>query len=261
MVFGGRVDLGFEDLRVKLGMEALDWVGWSEDAAPDSQRLRQFVTAESSLIVDWADDGLIDEQVRSWLRSMKVPIWRVVLSRSALVEGLLRLSSSRMEAGSFTPLSCLDAVEWARSNCDRIEFCPNATDRVEELEVLPNVLQVALNIKHGLELLNAFAYASAAGPVRRGFKGWAELNGKLAGYNIAMFESDTTDNDPRFRGLRTFKLPAGVDPANKLYMPAHLKVGRARGIAPRIHFSLDYITSRGKILVGYVGPHLENSQS
>jgi hypothetical protein len=78
---------------------------------------------------------------------------------------------------------------------------------------------------------------------------------------VALTESDTVDNNPRFKSARVFPVPTTVDPTGEVYMCAHIKIVEGGRPAPRIHFFDDTSGSSGKIWIGYIGPHLLNGQT
>ena len=59
---------------------------------------------------------------------------------------------------------------------------------------------------------------------------------------------------------RVFPVPAEVDPTGCATMAAHFKLARIARISPRLHYYDDYLNS-GRIYIGYIGPHLTNTQS
>ena len=73
---------------------------------------------------------------------------------------------------------------------------------------------------------------------------------------LALKESASTDSNKKFRKERTFEVPREADPTGEIYMPAHMKLPGNYPIKPRIHFTLDTLSTVGKIYIGYVGPHL-----
>jgi hypothetical protein len=75
---------------------------------------------------------------------------------------------------------------------------------------------------------------------------------------IALSESESTDNNDRFRQLRTLPLDETVCGDDRLYMPAHIKIEQGGYPAPRIHFHDDTGGPTGKVHVGYFGIHLDN---
>ena len=76
---------------------------------------------------------------------------------------------------------------------------------------------------------------------------------------IALRESETTDNNERFRALREFPIDPRVCGRPTIYMPAHIKIVSGGYPAPRIHFHDDTGGATGKVHVGYFGEHRDNS--
>lgn len=54
---------------------------------------------------------------------------------------------------------------------------------------------------------------------------------------------------------RVFPVPRDVAPSGCAFMEAHFKLGRVGMVSPRLHYLDDYANT-GKVLVGYIGPHL-----
>ncbi len=82
--------------------------------------------------------------------------------------------------------------------------------------------------------------------------------GSCRGYparSHAADESDSVRNSAKMRGPRTLPVPSSVDPDGSIFMGAHFKISRFRGISPRMHY-YDDASGTGKIYVGYIGPHL-----
>src|SRR6185312_63442 len=75
---------------------------------------------------------------------------------------------------------------------------------------------------------------------------------------ISLNESETTNNNDRFRALRTFPVDPAVDASGLVYMPAHIKIVAGGYPAPRIHFHDDTGGATRKVHVGYFGEHLDN---
>lgn len=76
---------------------------------------------------------------------------------------------------------------------------------------------------------------------------------------VALRESETTDNDPSFRRLRTLPIDPAVCGESSVYMPAHIKIVPGGSPAPRIYFHDDTSGATGKIHIGYFGDHLDNN--
>ncbi len=77
---------------------------------------------------------------------------------------------------------------------------------------------------------------------------------------VALRESESTDNNPKYRGARTFPVPEEVHEDESVYMCAHIKLEAGGRPAPRIHF-FDDTAGTGFIYVGYFGEHLPNDQT
>ena len=75
---------------------------------------------------------------------------------------------------------------------------------------------------------------------------------------IALSESETTNNNDRFRALRELPIDPDVAGTERVYMPAHIKIVAGGYPAPRIHFYDDTGGVTGKIHIGYFGQHLDN---
>ena len=72
----------------------------------------------------------------------------------------------------------------------------------------------------------------------------------------ALSESETTNTMTKLREARTFAVPADVETAKRVYMPAHVKIQQGGTPCPRIHFHDDTGGRTGRIHIGYVGDHL-----
>lgn len=78
---------------------------------------------------------------------------------------------------------------------------------------------------------------------------------------VAMVESDSVRNDKKFRQQRMLPVPVEVDASGKVFMEAHIKIDNKGRIAPRVHFYDDTAGATGKVIIGYVGPHLSNTRT
>ncbi|WP_152970183.1 hypothetical protein [Frigoribacterium sp. RIT-PI-h] len=77
---------------------------------------------------------------------------------------------------------------------------------------------------------------------------------------VALLESNTVDNNAKYRSSRVFGVPTRVDARGEVYMASHIKIVQGGRPAPRVHF-WDDTNGTGKIYIGYVGPHLPNGQT
>jgi hypothetical protein len=71
-------------------------------------------------------------------------------------------------------------------------------------------------------------------------------------------ETATTMN--QYGETRELPVPTDVDPSGCATMRAHFKLARIGMVSPRLYY-LDDVAGSGKVFVGYIGPHLKNTQS
>lgn len=71
---------------------------------------------------------------------------------------------------------------------------------------------------------------------------------------------ETAATMQRYGAERVFAVPEIVDPSGKAVMQAHFRLGRAGMSSPRMYY-LDAFHIDGRAYVGYIGPHLTNTQT
>ncbi|MFD6281397.1 hypothetical protein ACFWFI_38400 [Streptomyces sp. NPDC060209] len=110
--------------------------------------------------------------------------------------------------------------------------------------------------------LEGFADAAAEGRTNCDFKQWCTDTPTgapaLSPRKIVRDESKSVKANAAWRSQRTFPVPERVDPAGKVFMGAHLRIGGGNTIAPRLHY-YDAACAKHGIFVGYIGPHLTNT--
>lgn len=72
--------------------------------------------------------------------------------------------------------------------------------------------------------------------------------------------TETAVTMARYANERMFPVPIDLDPSGKTVMKAHFKLGRIGMVSPRMYY-LDDLARTGKVYVGYIGPHLTNTQT
>ena len=252
VVFGGRRDAEKERaLRDCLGLKGLTWLAWDDGRAPDAARLLEHTEEGGTLVVISLDDGLIPSDVRMRLRNKNVFLVRAIDRVSGIVHSLDLLGGAHSEISGFVPGSCEEALEFAQLKCPNLEFSPRVSIRIGELDDNEFAELVRKRIVSDLELLNRYALDALAGRVGGGIKNWLELNGFNAKKHFASTESQTTSNSLRAREERTFTCSKG-----RVYMPEHFKLPGEYPTKARIYFTTDFAAKDGKVIVGYVGPHL-----
>lgn len=73
-------------------------------------------------------------------------------------------------------------------------------------------------------------------------------------------ESAQVRNTPKLAALRMMRVPAEVDPNQKIFMGAHFKIAQSGIISPRMHYHND-VRGTARVYVGYIGKHLRNPQT
>jgi hypothetical protein len=108
--------------------------------------------------------------------------------------------------------------------------------------------------------LETYAQAKLDGDFSGNFRDYCQQGGQHAipPKMLTLKESETTDNNSRFRQLRTLPIDPAVCGETQIYMPAHVKIVPGGSPAPRIHFYDDTSGSTGKVHIGYFGDHLNN---
>lgn len=71
-------------------------------------------------------------------------------------------------------------------------------------------------------------------------------------------ETATTMN--QYGDTRELPVPTDVNPSGCMTMRAHFKLARIGMASPRLYY-LDDVAGTGKVYVGYIGPHLKNTQT
>ncbi|UGQ10049.1 hypothetical protein LO772_24595 [Yinghuangia sp. ASG 101] len=116
-----------------------------------------------------------------------------------------------------------------------------------------------------LRALNAYASARSAHTFRGGFHDWCR-NPPHGAYALspkkfAMKESDAVAGRAKFRKARTFPVPSEVASEQSVFMEAHIKLRGIGNPAPRMHFHDDAAGNTGRIHIGYLGHHLDNTRT
>ncbi|MFH9263306.1 hypothetical protein ACH4KN_03440 [Streptomyces sp. NPDC017546] len=104
--------------------------------------------------------------------------------------------------------------------------------------------------------------APADGAAFRDFKQWCEdaPGGRhaISPRKVVRDESRTVKTNTVWRKERTFPVPENVDPACRLFVGAHVRIGGGNTVAPRLHYH-DAARAEHGIFIGYIGPHLTNT--
>ncbi len=160
--------------------------------------------------------------------------------------------------------SCLEALEFADQHLDRL-VVGDTLETAEELDQHPKGETWGQKAWRALRALQQYAEAKAAGEFDGTFMHYCRtgLSGRsvIPSEWVAMNESETTNNNSRFRSVRTFPVPSDVLTAGEAYMAEHIRLEKGSDPAPRMHYWDDTGGSTGRIYVGYLGRHLPSAQT
>lgn len=129
-----------------------------------------------------------------------------------------------------------------------------------ELDVMPSASSWAQTAWQAALAMNDYAEAITEGRFGGGFSAWCKEpppGGRaISAGKVAASESDTVKGNAKMSRRRLLPVPSDVDPAGKVYMWAHIRLGGGAGMsAPPMHY-FDDVKNTGKVYVGYLGPHL-----
>ncbi|MGP5123563.1 hypothetical protein ACTXJU_11850 [Glutamicibacter ardleyensis] len=180
----------------------------------------------------------------------------------------LREANDYESANGVTP----EDEEWVRpGSCKEVleNIAPESTvvftgdfAEVEYIDNRDQLGRAAFNLHHAFLALEKYARAKLdnefAGDVEEYLRNHQNGGSSISAAKHAMNESKTTMG--QWGKEREFEVPATVDSGCKAVMVAHFKLHRAGMSSARMHY-LDDVVRSGKIYIGYVGPHLTNTQT
>jgi hypothetical protein len=73
-------------------------------------------------------------------------------------------------------------------------------------------------------------------------------------------ESDTVRNRGDWHDERVFPVPESIDIDGRAFMESHFRLSAKKSVSPRVYI-LDATRKDGRVYVGYIGRHLENTKS
>ena len=157
---------------------------------------------------------------------------------------------------------CEEAVELGKEHLPLVAFCDGCQEAAGRLDANGKASVWGAKAWRTLRAFQRYAEVKRGDRDRcpGGFDYFCEHVDEhpesLSGGWIAMRESETVTANPALSGARTFTVPAEVDPGQRCFMPAHIKIEAGKPPAPRIHFYDDALGASGKVWVGYFGEHL-----
>lgn len=176
-------------------------------------------------------------------------------------QGAIAYATDGMQPGIDYPETFADLLD-RFSELPHLRFTGNRKITCDlDSQSVTNWLQVAWD---ALLALNHFAKASADGRANGDFRRWCQSEDSdefpFPVGKVKIRESDGTADAPKFRRPRMLPVPKAVHRDGKVFMQAHLRIGGGNTVSPRLHF-YDDGPNTGLVYVGYLGPHLRNSQT
>ncbi|GAA1915394.1 hypothetical protein [Nocardioides marmoribigeumensis] len=161
------------------------------------------------------------------------------------------------------PPSVAEVLLLAREHLSEHLWVGDTDETAAELDLAGASQLYAIKAWSALIALDAYARARSEGRFSNNFYAWCQdvPSGEpaISATAVALVESETVANRPDLRDARTFRVPTEVEPGQRLYMPAHIKVVKRGSPCPRLHFH-DGSGKTGKVYVGYLGEHLPTAR-
>jgi hypothetical protein len=239
---------GSDDINLTLAGIAQSEKSWQIERLTLQTEIQNLSSEGVDNIVERAQDAEDIDGLRSQVRVLQRELARVNAYPSAPPE---------MDEIDFYPDCCVDLIELARDTLPGLLLTANQSGAALLDEHAKSILW-ARKIWTMLRGLNDYATIVTSGGFTGGLAQYSRNPPPgvlpLPWGKLALNESEATMNNPECVRARVFSVPLSVEPTRQAVMFAHLKVDRVSP-APRVHF-LDKVDLVGKVIVGYVGPHL-----
>jgi hypothetical protein len=163
------------------------------------------------------------------------------------------------------PGTFAELLDWLETSLPRVAFTGDIAEPLS-LDQRPESSTWVRSSWEVLRAMQSYASAKALKKFTGDFKVWCAAPpqgayGIPAG-KVVRDESETVRNNGRWRRQREFPVPAQIDPAGRVFMGAHVRIGASAAgrINPRLYFH-DATARFGMMYVGYLGRHLSNTRS
>ena len=258
VVIGGPDNFDYQDhWRIQLGLEEFRWVPDSLSSETSGNFLMELDPQSLLVVLIWSASPQISSSAASWLEKNAVLCCRAFSGSESLLHSLLRTTLvNDTEAYDQEFLSPLDVVSFARKNLKNLQINPAVEKIISELDSYPLARAWAKKIYRSLVALNEYSlWRSSVGADGEDFYRWLGKQDSISPNWVSMKESESLAADARCYRARLFPVDRSVDPSGQKYMEAHIKIDYDHP-APRIHFFDASDQECGKVLIGYIGPHL-----
>jgi len=186
------------------------------------------------------------------------------LQRRMVAGGQAREAFLPADEQSTPPVAFAEIPDWM-AELAHVEFTGDRSNMLA-LDGSPEADTWVRSTWEILRALESYAAAKSGGSFAGDFKLWCEKPPSGAfvvpSGKVVRDESESVRKNPRWRHEREFAVPDQVNPAGRVFMGAHVRIGASAAgqISPRLYFH-DCTATTGQIYVGYVGRHLTNTRT
>ena len=178
-------------------------------------------------------------------------------ARESVNSKLNSISATDAETLPDPPDKCIEVPEFAALHLRFVVIHPDAC---EDLSRLDDQIEGPVWASAAWRALIALdQYAQQASEFNGSFYTWCAESGSPFAWptkKLAMTESDSVRNNPKYYEPRVRSVDKAVHPDGKMFMDKHIKVAEGGGpLTPRIFFEDDTGRETKKIHIGFFGPH------
>jgi hypothetical protein len=225
-------------------------------AEEQEQRANALFSERGSALAELAERQQQVLELSNQVRALQ----RHLVAAGRSQEAFEPVAESESPPGGFAEL-----LDWIGTSLPRIMFTGNA-DATLSLDQRPESTTWARTSWEVLRALQAYADAKAGEGFSGDFKIWCQSpprgESAIPAGKVVRDESETVRHHAKWRRQREFPVPCEIDPAGKVFMGAHIRIGASSAgqINPRLYLH-DGTAQTGQVYVGYLGPHLTNTRS
>ena len=228
-----------------------------EDELERTRESHLSATAEAHYLADQL--GRVQQDARrAWVTYEQ--LWAAVEAagaRESVEHQLSSATTADSEPLPDPPDKCADIPLLAARHLHSVVIHPDAC---EDLDRLDDQLEGPVWANAAWRALRALnQYAQQAQDFNGSFYTWCAESGSPYAWptkKLAMKESDSVRNNPKYYEPRVRSVDTAVHPDGKMFMDKHIKVAEGGGpLIPRILFEDDTGRKTRKVHIGFFGPH------
>lgn len=249
----GGTPMSHEELATRLAIERDIALGLAEEQETRANAL--FVQRQQALaeLAEREQQLLrLDNQVRA-------------LRHHLVLAGRGDVAYQRIENPAPPPSTFAELVEWMEDELSCVAFTGDVSGPAS-LDQSPESATWVRSTWEALRAMQSYAAAKKAKCFSGDFKTWCESQPSgeyhIPAGKVARDESESVRQNAKWRRQREFPVPGDIDPACRVFMGGHVRIGASAGgrLNPRMYY-LDATARTGKIYIGYLGRHLSNTRT